>query len=88
MNFWDYFITGIEGMVGAFSSVFPFHTPVGMADALDGFFQTGFALTLVWLLTFIDLGVPVTILGLITALELVRATYAVYMWIKELIPIT
>lgn len=84
-NFWYYLIDGMTGILQSVLTRLPAHGP-DVLSPLVGNFSYGVQPFILWIGSFFDLRLMGVALGIIAALEIVRAVIAAWRWILSLIP--
>lgn len=86
-NIWDSTVGGVTSMAQHTAAMLPVHTDFKMAETVLGNAGPAFDLIYTVILGNFDLTVPLWVIGIVTALELVRIGYAAWLWVKKAIPI-
>jgi len=86
-NFWHWLITGAQQIIDSLKDQLPLHATLNLIGLILSIVQFGLAPLLLWVGSFFDLRLLGIVIGVILVMEIARGALAVWMWIKNAIPV-
>lgn len=86
-NLWGYIVSGFEAITDFLFGGLPVWRTIGLVAMVRDWMNSVPVLLYVYVNQFINLNLVMTLLTAILVLEVIRAIIAIWMWIKNAIPV-